>query len=958
MKLKLLFLLTILTALPTYAGTVTGQLQGPSGLPVKNGTLTFKLNQVGLIAGTGAVANTTAQCWTDALGNVVGAPNPLVLPNMAANYGSGAVLGGIYYTVYTFLTSSGQSAPSPEARIQLTGTGSIVIQPPASIPANVTGITYYIGTTSGGEQAQATSGTTAVYTQSTPPGSGTAPPTSNTSTCQIAFNDQIIPYMGYGVSLISASGNAYPGWPQSWQLNGGASGTINVSQGAPLWNGVVVYPMPILSQPLNNGPQSISGSLSLGNYGLTAGTVNATTGYQYQGAAGTQGQTLVSNGQYFVPGSILGQRVVYASQVPGVTSGVTVVPGSSATGTTDSAAAINAAIAGGNVDLEVDSGFALSTSLVLSSNTTIHCVAPQYGFIMQAAANTPVLINAHTNAPTTSNGTGGYLVSNLGETNLRITGCTLNANSTQAVTGSNVLGTPHTTTGGSSPKFVMGVEFYAVHGLVFEHNELYDTGAFAFYGSNDRYIYNDHNYYHQPTPTVHFKNTDGFHLDGPIQFVWSNHNRINAGDDSISYAADDGQTPGTGDPNGPYIKSFVKWGNVTDIEDTDEIFDNTFFGIRLLSTNDLMDRIEFTNINGTACGNTGTLSAAYPSVGPGNLGAIKIDGWNVVTSGACNDYGQAFNFNISSNIQALTLSHLQLKNPGVNWPVIYQNAGNVALLSLRNWDLYTAGVGLSAVLNLSGGAVNQVSASGINWLDLPTHATSYFATGSGGNTQVFTLSNYAGPNRVLASGYAPPIQNGDAFSNTYPLIYVSTTFNEAGSGALAGTAPATCAHGCTGTWTAASGGPASGAWAYSTTSATISGACASGGVSHTCPVYINAGVSNYTVDAYLSTIGDFSFALRWTNSSNLISVTTIGGNFTAYDCVSGTCTQVASAPLAGVGTYAVTLNGNYIALYTPTGYAAGTVSSSNTGNLVGINSTATSTTTAVVNGFTVAGPTF
>jgi hypothetical protein len=177
--------------------------------------------------------------------------------------------------------------------------------------------------------------------------------------------------------------------------------------------------------------------------------------------------------------------------------------------------------------------------------------------------------------------------------------------------------------------------------------------------------------------------------------------------------------------------------------------------------------------------------------------------------------------------------------------------------------------------------------------------------------------------------------------------------------ALAGTTPATCAHGCTGTWTAASGGPTTGAWAYSAgNTVTNSGVCASGGTTHFCPVYINAGVSNYTVDAYVATIGQFSFALRWTNSSNLIAIQTNGGNFTAFDCVSGTCTQVATTPMAGAGTYAVTLNGNYIALYTPTGFASGAVSSSNTGNLVGINQNSTSATTAVLNGFTVAAPEF
>jgi hypothetical protein len=700
-----------------------------------------------------------------------------------------------------------------------------------------------------------------------------------------------------------------------------------------------------------NAAQGQQAKIGLGQINWAAATGCTTPGYTYSPE---------TNQCVEIPSVPLGQTVIYASKIAGVTPGVSVVPGSSAIGTVDSSTAINNVIAGGNVDLEVDSGFALSNSLFLYSNTTIHCTTPQNGFIMQAAANKPVFINAHPTSPTTANGTGGYLVSNFGDSNIRVIGCQINENSTQSVTGSNVLGTPHVVNPATG-YFVMGVEFYGVNGLVFAHNEVYDSGAFAVYGSNDQYVYNQFNYIHQPTPTVHRKNTDGFHFDGPDQFIFATGNRINAGDDSISYCADDGNVPGSGDPNGPYIKPVVKWGNMTDIEDTDEIFDSTFFGIRLLSTNDLMDRITFTNINGLACGNTGTFQAAYPSVGPGNLGTIKVDGWNVVTSGACNDYGQPYNISLSENIASLTLAHVQLTNPGANWPVISQTGGNIALLSLRDWDLFTAtSGGFSNVMSFSAGAaINQISASGINWIDSPAHAASYFASGAG-NDAVFTLSNYAGPNRVLASGYAPTITNGDAFSNTYPLVYVSTVFNEASVGtALAGTAPATCAHGCTGNWTAASGGPTTGAWAYSAgNTVTNSGVCASGGTTHFCPVYINAGVSNYTVDAYVATIGDFSFALRWTNSSNLIAIVMNGGNFTALDCVSGTCTQVATTPLAGPGTYAVTLNGNYIALYTPTGFASGAVSSSNTGNLVGINQNNTSATTAVLNGFTIAAPQF
>ena len=40
------FLLLIIATTTAYAGTVTGTLQGPSGLPVKNGTLNFSVQLV------------------------------------------------------------------------------------------------------------------------------------------------------------------------------------------------------------------------------------------------------------------------------------------------------------------------------------------------------------------------------------------------------------------------------------------------------------------------------------------------------------------------------------------------------------------------------------------------------------------------------------------------------------------------------------------------------------------------------------------------------------------------------------------------------------------------------------------------------------------------------------------------------------------------------------------------
>ena len=78
---------------------------------------------------------------------------------------------GIYYVAFTFLDSVGnRTLASPELQIQLTSTGSLIVAPPASFPANAAGITVYVGTVTGAETGQGnTSGSTQVFTQNQTP---------------------------------------------------------------------------------------------------------------------------------------------------------------------------------------------------------------------------------------------------------------------------------------------------------------------------------------------------------------------------------------------------------------------------------------------------------------------------------------------------------------------------------------------------------------------------------------------------------------------------------------------------------------------------------------------------------------------------------------------------------------------------------------------------------------------
>lgn len=179
------------------------------------------------------------------------------------------------------------------------------------------------------------------------------------------------------------------------------------------------------------------------------------------------------------------------------------------------------------------------------------------------------------------------------------------------------------------------------------------------------------------------------------------------------------------------------------------------------------------------------------------------------------------------------------------------------------------------------------------------------------------------------------------------IVYVNTTFTEAPSGALAGTTPAVCANGCTGTWTQA--GVAATPWAYNTASVTIPGnspSCSSGGgTDNFCPVYINAGTGNYTLRFNLSSVDDVAagalgVVLRWTDNANFITYVHNSSGWSLCDVVVGaTSCGSATAFNEVTGAYTVIANGTTISLTNTAGTASGTVTSSNTGGKVGMNST-------------------
>jgi hypothetical protein len=264
------------------AGTISGQIQTPTGGVLKNGTLGFKLSQPAVLSGTAIISTAQSFCYTSNLGAIVGLPDPLTLPVVSTNTLSGTLVAGTYYTVITYYGAGGETVASPETSTVLSATGTLIISGPVLQPGSATGYKVYIGATPGSETLQGTVTGFGQYQQTSALAAGAALPASNTTVCSVAFSDTLIPTgTYYTVSLVNKNGSMIAGFPQTWCTFGGLAGTINVSNGAPTGNcgtNGVFYPTPIFANPQNNAPQSISGPVAFpgGIFGDTIFSGNET----------------------------------------------------------------------------------------------------------------------------------------------------------------------------------------------------------------------------------------------------------------------------------------------------------------------------------------------------------------------------------------------------------------------------------------------------------------------------------------------------------------------------------------------------------------------------------------------------------------------------------------------------------------------------------------------------------
>jgi len=256
-------------------------MKTPAGSPVKDATLSFTINQAGIIVSSFAVVASPDTCGTDTLGNLVGQTRRLIAPVVTASTASGTVPSGTYYTAITFFRYNSQSTPvfanrtetelSPRATSLLTSAGHLTITAPTQ-PASANGYIIYVGTSPSvlKFQSHVDDGSNGVVSSLSV---ATAPPSTNTTICDLTFNDAIIPsFTFYRVALTLSTNASAPGFPQNWYL---AGASVDVSTVYPLANvaNATRFPTPLLANPSANATQSVASPVTLNDYSLTSGAL-------------------------------------------------------------------------------------------------------------------------------------------------------------------------------------------------------------------------------------------------------------------------------------------------------------------------------------------------------------------------------------------------------------------------------------------------------------------------------------------------------------------------------------------------------------------------------------------------------------------------------------------------------------------------------------------------------------
>jgi hypothetical protein len=384
---------------------------------------------------------------------------------------------------------------------------------------------------------------------------------------------------------------------------------------------------------------------------------------------------------------------------------------------------LDGATEGRPVHLVID-GPALVSGLNVHGNTTIECTAGG-GLYLKDQSSRAIIRNAHRSR-------GGIL-----DEHIEIRGCFLNGNRNHQPSAD--IGRPDLPgfTGTSNKErdgtFLSGLQFLGVNYLTIKDVTLWNVRAFGALIANASYV-DIHNVIvdHGAGPgadVMEYLQTDGLHFKGPLQYVSIDSVKLRVGDDSIAFNANDFETNDITTRNdfGPYVGQ----GPIRDVTVTNVTLMQSLHGIRVLSTNERIDRILISNVVGTVKDYLLNIGHWMNPGSFGNIGQITIDNINVdrpsappvgeqmafrrenrVWYGEDNE-GNTPLININGRIETLQIHHFATKVVN-SWPIL--RIGPDAAVGTMDIDLSAYDPSLLAhILQLDeGGRVERLNLS-LKW---------------------------------------------------------------------------------------------------------------------------------------------------------------------------------------------------------------------------------------------------
>ncbi|WP_462266092.1 beta strand repeat-containing protein [Mucilaginibacter sp.] len=395
-------------------------------------------------------------------------------------------------------------------------------------------------------------------------------------------------------------------------------------------------------------------------------------------------------------------------------------------------------------------------SLKVYSNTEISAL-PGAGALLRDSTNAQMFQNAAFNY------TGA-----IKDSNIVIRGGVWNMNGIKQVHDNTTVG------------WVSGMRFGAVKNLVLDQMTIYRARTFA------RWVVNSTNF--SLTNSIIKAgsgqiNTDGEHISAGTSKFQITGNTYSVADDAIPLNADDA-LPGN---------TFQATGPITDYTIRDNYFDNSQFGVRLLSGASRIDRGIIDNLNGITQNyavvadnyyqnytSTSPTKFATTTDGTGNFGTLSISNINVdvqkksvtfpIQPGIISMAGQFDNVLIS-NIGRRAFAY---NAPMINIGQTYTNIKRLAVSNLTSID--SAGTNTNPAILFSGGAIGELVIDKAH-VEKPADADAPIFSGTGGS--IGTFKTIGGYSNHIATPYkftGTTVGNFQSTNNTHLNTSATTPF--------------------------------------------------------------------------------------------------------------------------------------------------------------------------------------